>query len=62
MEVVAKIAAILLLVQIVMETILYVRDPQIDLDDCLAIRRFYVVWLIARLGAALFITLYLLFT
>jgi hypothetical protein len=59
MEIVAKTASILLLFQIVTETILYIRDPKLDLDDSLAIRRFYVVWLIIRLGAALLITLYL---
>ncbi len=43
MEVVAKTAAILLLFQIVPETILHVKDPKIDLDDSPAIRRFYIV-------------------
>ena len=43
MEVVAKTAAILLLFQIVAETIFYVRDPKIDCDDSPAIRRFYIV-------------------
>ena len=59
MEIVAKTAAILLLFQLVTETILYFRDPRLDLDDSPAIRRVYVVWLIIRLGASLLITTHL---
>ena len=59
MEVIAKIAAILLLFQIVTETILHIKDPKIDPDDSPAIRRLYIVWLIVRLGAGLLITAYL---
>jgi len=60
MEIIAKIAAIVVSFQIVVETILYIRDPQIDFDDSRVICRFYAVWLTVRLGMVLFLTAYLL--